>query len=380
MNKKEAQETGNPVGGTNRNKAWIRRIVGAIVLASMLLILPTMRPADAAQARTLDRAIAAGLQAGSQRGGTQGGDSLPQIGQPIALQAGFDGAGGTVAMLDTGVDFTRPEFGSCTKPGKGCKVIAAADIAPQDGQADDSGHGTWTAAIVAEVAPAANIVSLDVFNGGWVYDSDVVAALKWVLRNQAKYDITVVNMSVGHYREYHAKDCRGSILDAPIAALRAAGVLPVAAAGNQGTFAGKFTAGVSFPACVPGVVSVGAVYNSSGDPVTYDGGWMNCKDRSVEMDVPACFSQSGSNLDVWAPGAFVSAGPWAGGYGTSAAAPFVAGAAALVAQASPNATVDQIEGAIKAAGPIVKDMRAKVTVRAHRLDVPGAIEAIQSTI
>jgi len=88
---------------------------------------------------------------------SSGGDGLQEISHPAA--AGYDGTGGTVALLDTGVDYTRPEFGSCAKPGKGCQVIAAVDIAPPDGQADDSGHGTWTAAILASVAPAAKIIS-----------------------------------------------------------------------------------------------------------------------------------------------------------------------------------------------------------------------------
>jgi subtilisin family serine protease len=262
---------GMQVGGTNGKRGWVAKIALVIAPAVLLLTLP----AATSEAATLDRGISAGAHSVA-KGTIQGDDSLPQIGQPAAMEAGYDGAGWAVAMLDTGVDYTRPEFGSCKRPGKGCKVIAATDIAPNDEQADDSGHGTWTAAIVASVAPAANIVSLDVFNGGWVYDADVVAALNWVLKNHAKYDIKVVNMSVGHYREYHANDCRGTALDAPVAALRAAGVLTVAAAGNQGTFKGKFTNGVSFPACVPGVVSVGAVYNASGDPVTYDADWMNC--------------------------------------------------------------------------------------------------------
>src|SRR6266540_3962705 len=337
------------------------RMIGAL-FALILVVSLHSRPSAAVTP------IPGGEIAGKERGGAQGGDGLQEISHPAA--AGYDGRGGTVVLLDTGVDYTRPEFGSCAKPGKGCQVIAAVDIAPADGQADDSGHGTWTAAILASVAPAAKIISLDVFDGGAVYDNDVAGALQWVLRNRVRYDISVVNMSVGHYREYHAQDCRGSILDAPIAAIRAAG--------NQGTFGRKFTPGVSFPACVPGVVSVGAVYISSGDTVTYDDGWMKCRDATVTADEPACFSQSASNLDVWAPGAFVSAGPWVGGYGTSAAAPFVAGAAAVLVQAAPHATVAQIQGAITSAGPIVRDLRLRTLSRAHRLDIGGAVAAIQA--
>jgi subtilisin family serine protease len=347
------------------------RIVGALIA---LILAVSLAP----RASVAGTPILGGGIVGGERGGAQGGDGLQEIGQPLAAEAGYDGRGGTVVLLDTGVDYTRPEFGSCAKPGKRCRVIAALDIAPQDVQMDDSGHGTWTAAIVASVAPGAKIISLDVFDGGVVYDTDVAAALQWVLKNRAKYDITVVNMSVGHYREYHAQDCGGSILDAPIAAIRAAGILPVAAAGNQGTFGRKFTPGVSFPACVPGVVSVGAVYISSGQAVTYDGDWMKCRDATVTADEPACFSQSASNLDVWAPGAFVSAGPWAGGYGTSAAAPFVAGAAAVLAQAAPEASVAEIQGAITSAGPIVRDQRLQAANRVHRLDIVGAIAAIEA--
>jgi len=345
------------------------RIIGALFA---LMLVVSLRP----QTSTAVAPIPGGGIAGGERGGAQGGDGLQEISHPAA--AGYDGRGGTVVLLDTGVDYTRPEFGSCARPGKGCQVIAAVDIAPADGQADDSGHGTWTAAILASVAPAAKIISLDVFDGGAVYDNDVAGALQWVLGNRVRYDISVVNMSVGHYREYHAQDCRGSILDAPIAAIRAAGILPVAAAGNQGTFGRKFTPGVSFPACVPGVVSVGAVYISSGDTVTYDDGWMKCRDATVTADEPACFSQSASNLDVWAPGAFVSAGPWVGGYGTSAAAPFVAGAAAVLVQVAPHATVARIQRAITSAGPIVRDQRLLTASRAHRLDIVGAVAAIQA--
>lgn len=302
--------------------------------------------------------------------------TLPQIGQPGAVQAGYDGAGGTIAMLDTGVDYTRPEFGSCAAPGGRCKVVVATDIAPDDASTDDNGHGTWTAAIAASVAPGARIAALDIVDGDRLYDSDLVAALDWVVSHQAQYNIKVVNMSVSHYGEYHATDCRGSVLDGAIAAVRAAGILPVAAAGNEAVPDGTFTEGVSFPACVPGVVSVGAVYNTSGGPVSYSGDGVACTDASFAPDQPTCFSQTAPSLDVWAPGAFVSAGPFDGGYGTSASAPFVSGAVAVLAEASPKAGVDRIERAITGTGPVVIDSRSVPEVRAHRLDLSAALDAI----
>ena len=70
--------------------------------------------------------------------------SLPLIGQPSVATAGHIGSGTTVAVLDSGVDYTRSAFGSCTSPTQpsGCKVVYAQDFATNDNQLDDSsGHG-----------------------------------------------------------------------------------------------------------------------------------------------------------------------------------------------------------------------------------------------
>jgi len=57
------------------------------------------------------------------------GQSLPLIHQPQAAALGHQGNGTSVAIIDTGVDFTRPEFGSCTAPGQpaSCRVVIAED-------------------------------------------------------------------------------------------------------------------------------------------------------------------------------------------------------------------------------------------------------------
>jgi len=102
-----------------------------------LMLVVSLRP----QTSTAVAPIPGGGIAGGERGGAQGGDGLQEISHPAA--AGYGGRGGTVVLLDTGVDYTRPEFGSCARPGKGCQVIAAVDIAPADGQAggDPDGRG-----------------------------------------------------------------------------------------------------------------------------------------------------------------------------------------------------------------------------------------------
>jgi subtilisin family serine protease len=113
-------------------------------------------------------------------------ESLPLIGQPSVAASGKTGAGTTVAVLDTGVDYTRAAFGFCTSPGvpAGCRVAYSQDFAPNDGQLDDPGvayHGTNVAGIVVGVAPGARIAALDVFTGDGARDSDILAAGNWCI-------------------------------------------------------------------------------------------------------------------------------------------------------------------------------------------------------
>jgi len=59
--------------------------------------------------------------------------SLPLIRQSPTKSIGLTGVGAAVAILDTGVDYTHPAFGSCTSPGvpSSCKVVyTSPNIAP----------------------------------------------------------------------------------------------------------------------------------------------------------------------------------------------------------------------------------------------------------
>src|SRR5262249_20240562 len=154
-------------------------------------------------------------------------------------------------------------FGPCTAvatPAATCKVVFAQDFAPDDGALDDNGHGTNVAAIALGVAPGTRILSLDVFNGSSAWDSDIIAALNWVVNNRSTYNIASANMSLGD-GTFNTSVCSGGSYDSPFANLRAVGVLPVVAAGNGAMSAGFFTNGISGPACAPGAISVGAVYD-----------------------------------------------------------------------------------------------------------------------
>ncbi|MGH9133398.1 MAG: S8 family peptidase, partial [Ilumatobacteraceae bacterium] len=309
--------------------------------------------------------------------------SLPLIRQPQVSAGNLRGAGASVAVLDTGLDFTRFAFGSCTAPAMpaACRVTQAFDSAPDDGMRDDSTlHGTNVAGIVAGVAPDAKLISIDVFNGASASDSDIVAGLDWVLQNKSSQNIRAVNLSLGVRKNWNAGACDGGWFDRsaythPFTLLRGAGVVPVVASGNDAFLDGAFQDGISSPACATGAFSVGATYVSGPNTIAWPDATdprLNCSDTNVPVDAPPCFSQDGPQVDVLAPGVFITAAGVTKS-GTSMAAPHVAGAAAVLAAARPFATTQDLEGYLTTSATTVTDPRSN---RSHpRLDLVAAVRA-----
>jgi subtilisin family serine protease len=304
--------------------------------------------------------------------------SLPLIGQPAAAAAGFTGAGTAVAVLDTGVDYTRAAFGSCASPGTpGCKVVLAQDLAPDDGQLDDNGHGTNVSGIVVGVAPDTRILGLDVFNGPVSNTSTQVAAINFVIANQAQFNIRAINMSLGSPENYNTAPC-GDPADARVAAFanaRAAGIIPVVASGNDRFANGSNHIGISRPACIPGAFPVGAVYDGNNGGLIWGGPNADdkCTDASTAADQVTCFSQVWMNPMMLAPGALITAAGITMG-GTSQAAPHVAGGVALLFDASPGASISSVETALRSSGPLIAD--GLVGQSYHRLNLPASISAL----
>ena len=260
----------------------------------------------------------------------------------------------TIAIVDSGIDATRPEFAG--------RIAASVNLStlPGNSPGDGRGHGTFVAGIAAGdlqgktgAAPGAKIVSLDVMDDrGMARTSDVIAAADWILANKAKYGIRVANFSL---HSSVANSFMYDPLDKAVERLWFNNVVVVVASGNYGKPDGP--SGVPFaPGNDPFVITVGA--SDTGKSV------------STNDDVAAPWSAYGYTLDGFAkpdlaaPGRFM-VGPVPvtatlyteradhvvePGYmelsGTSFSAPIVSGVAALILGKHPEFTPDQVKGAL----------------------------------
>ena len=260
----------------------------------------------------------------------------------------------TIAVVDSGIDASRPEFAG--------RIVANVNLStlPGNSPGDGRGHGTFVAGIAAGdyaghtgTAPSAKIVSLDVMDDqGMARTSDVIAAADWILANKAKYDIRVANFSL---HSSVANSFMYDPLDKAVERLWLNNVVVVAAAGNYGSPTGP--SGVPYaPGNDPFVITVGA--SDTGRSV------------STNDDVSAPWSAYGYTLDgfakpeIAAPGRYM-VGPVPvtstlyaerpdhvvePGYmelsGTSFAAPIASGVAALILGRHPEFTPDQVKGAL----------------------------------
>lgn len=290
--------------------------------------------------------------------------SLPLLHQPDVIAAGHDGTGTTVAVLDTGVDYRRSAFGACAAPGDpGCKVALARDFATDDGARDAHGHGTNVAGIVLGVAPGARIAALDVFDGDFAWSSDILAAVEWVLDVHATEHIVAMNLSLGGGS--FSATCGSQPVALAIAAAREQGVLTAVASGNE-----ALVGAMAYPACAPAAISVGAVWTHDIGGATFP----NCRDAVTGADRVTCFSNVAPWLTILAPGAPVTAAGITM-YGTSQAAPHVAGAIALLRAAFPDEDAERTARRLVSGGARVTDPRVGLDL--PRLDVAGAFAAVE---
>ena len=285
-------------------------------------------------------------------------ESLPLIHQPDAVTAGRNGAGTTVAVLDGGTDYRRTAFGSCTSPGvpATCRVVAAVATGSEPYSLNDD-HGTNVAGIVAGVAGGARIAAIDVFDSTGGTLAMVKAGVDWAIGNQSTYNIVAMNLSLnflnlGKYTSACSSDPVGAYVTQMFASARAVNIVPIVSAGNMG-----YLDGVNSPACAANAVSVGAFYDANIGGVSYSSPFA-CTDASTAVNKVSCFSNGGDLVTMFAPGAAITAANVTE-YGTSQAAPHVAGAVAVLrgANAAPSDSIDQTIARLKNTGLTITDQR-----------------------
>jgi len=259
------------------------------------------------------------------------------------------GQGMTIAIIDTGIDYTHPDLGGCF--GNDCKVIGGYDFINDDNDPmDDHGHGTHCAGIAAGngilkgVAPDAKLYAYKVLSAGGSGSTEgVIAGIERAVdpNNDGDFSdhVDVISMSLGR---------SGGTPDDPDAKAVdnavEAGVIVAVAAGNSGP--GERTIGC--PGCARKAITVGAndkcnliAEFSSRGPVEWEDGSL-IKPDVTAPGVDICAAQYD---DAWEDYQCIDDEHTAIS-GTSMATPHVAGASALVKQAIPELTAEEVKSVL----------------------------------
>jgi len=332
--------------------------------------------------------------------------TIPIVGADLVFTAGFNGSGQTVAILDTGVDKTHDFFSdgaggnrivseacfTTNITGQGSSSIKCPNGLVSDtssGSAvpcshDDCDHGTHVAGIAAGnnlsvsgseptrgVANGTNIIAIQVFtvfDGGRIcpgqgdcvgaFDSDIIDGLEQVYALRNDFVISSVNLSLGG--DAFLTACDDEPHKDAIDMLRTAEIATIISSGND-----AFANAIQSPACISTAISVGST------------------DENDEVPI---YSNEAEILDLLAPGgdfgtdtgvtSSVPGNTFEAFTGTSMATPHVTGAYALLREAHPSATVDEILTALKNTGVPIFEPFAGLTK--PRIQIEAALSELDN--
>lgn len=307
-------------------------------------------------------------------------ESTATIGADALQLDGATGEGKVVAVIDSGVDGDHPGLdgsvvdAACYLDGlpsfSSMPSVSIAEMCENGTRSDTSAepcsvipiscsHGTAVAGVISGddeallgVAPDAGIMALRVTavveglaNAGdpeypysaFIPEAGVLAALEHVYSMRNTHDIAAVNLSLGG----DPGSCQDAAWEDIVERLTDAGIAVVAASGNNG-----WDDAITFPACLPDVVSVGA---------------------TTALGEVASFTSSSSDLDLLAPGSPVETtvletydpSGFLDQQGTSFSSPHVAAAFALIDDDLPDGwSVDRTRNLMRAAGEMIERVTA----------------------
>ncbi len=304
-------------------------------------------------------------------GGATLTEAVPLTGVNSVRRQGFKGKGVTVAVLDSGIDATHRALKKARKAescfcsgGGGCCPDGSSTQLGRGSAEDDEGHGTHVTGIIASrgrqsprgVAPRSKIVAIKVLdeNNRFCCSSDILAALDWIITERP--DVDIINMSLSTDARFKGhcdrkRRASGPAFATAIDTLRDQGILVFASSGNEASKK------MGVPACIANTTAVAATY----DEEFGSADWGSCVDPDADPNHVTCFSNANKRTDLAAPGAMITSSRLGGGAvilaGTSMASPMAAGCAALLKQAFPDATPQQMEGALKSSSTIATHTR-----------------------
>jgi subtilisin family serine protease len=296
------------------------------------------------------------------------------VNAPDLWGMGATGSGVVVASVDTGVELTHPDLALSWRGGTNSWFDPDGVY---DSPTDRNGHGTATTGVMVGgdaggtaigVAPGARWIAAKIFDdNGDATLSDVHLAFQWLLdpdgdpSTDDAPDVVNASWTLGP---------PGCDLEfqPDLAVLRAAGIVPVFAAGNKGPGVGTSVS----PANNPSALAVGAT--TTGDTV-----W-----SGSSRGPTTCGGSSGPFPELVAPGVSIRSADLHGGYaawtGTSLAAPHVSGALALLMSAVHGSTAAEAEQALLSSAVDLSPAGSDEASGHGRLDLLGAYELLQEPL
>ncbi len=336
---------------------------------------------------------------------------IPLMNTTATRSRNIFGNGVSIAIVDSGIDYNHPYLGNGGFPNN--KVIGGYDFFNNDGDPiDDQSHGTSVAGIAAGnqaddgdyiggMAPNAKLYALKtVDSSGNGTSAEILAAWDWCVTHQfddPANPILVINNSLGGGEFTGLCDGMFPSLATAAANCNAAGITIFASSGNDG-----LCNAVSFPGCLFRAVTVGSVFDDdlpslaycvsgnscAAEPEGVCTSGSACRDDFPLADNVPCYSNSSTEVLLLAPSYNTTTPTLGGGLdpafgGTSASAPYAAGAAACLQEAALPVlerylSPQEIRTKLFETGQLIFDLKNGLLT--PRINLDAAIDTLPSPI